>query len=325
MSYVVAIDENGLGPRLGPLIVTAVTAKCEGEGAKVAFGRPGRAFSERLGDSKGLVAYGHSELGEAWARAIAERTGRGGEARDPDALFAALSLDTSESLRTHCPPEHERQCWGRETERFVADDGIVAKVGRDLTRLAKKGVEVVRVEVSLVCTAAINRAVDRGASRFVVDLHAMERLVLAARASVDEDIVAACGKVGGYDRYSDHFGPLGGRLHAVVCEGRARSEYQFPGIGRVAFVRDADETHLLVGMASLVGKWVRDLMMMRVVRYHRELDEGLPMASGYHDPVTTRFIAQSALSRRKRGVPDECFVRRALPPPPPPPSPRGAS
>jgi len=313
MSYLVAVDENGLGPRLGPLIVTAVTARCSGDAAKVAFGRPGRSFGARLGDSKALVAYGDSALGEAWARAIAERTGHGRDATSPDALFAALSLDAPETLRAHCPSEHERQCWGPETERFVADDDTLGKVRRDLGRLEKKGVQIVRVEVSLVCSAAINRAVDKGMSRFQVDLHAMERLVLSARTHAGEDIVAACGKVGGYDRYGDVFGPLAGRLHAVLCEGRPRSEYQFPGIGRVAFVRDADESHLLVGMASLVGKWLRDLMMMRVVRYHREADESLPMASGYHDPVTTRFIAESALSRRKRGLPDTCFQRRALP------------
>jgi len=313
MSYLVAVDENGLGPRLGPLIVTAVTANCRDEaGAKVAFGRPGRAFGARLGDSKGLVAYGDSALGEAWARVLADRLGR--QASSPDGLFAAFSLDSSEALRAHCPRDHERQCWGHEEEAFSADDAMMAKVRHDLVRLEKKGVEIARVEVALVCSAALNRAVDKSMSRFLVDLHAMERLVLAARAHAGEDIVAACGKVGGYDRYGNQFGPLGGRLHVVLSEGRAKSEYQFPGVGRVAFVRDADETHLLVGMASLVGKWVRDLMMTRVVRYHREVDESLPMASGYHDPVTTRFISQSALTRRKRGVPDHCFQRRALPP-----------
>ncbi|WP_394826389.1 hypothetical protein [Pendulispora albinea] len=292
--------------------MTAVTAKCADDGVKVAFGRPGRAFSARLGDSKGLVAYGDSALGEAWARALAERTGRGHDLAHPDALFEALSLDPRSSLRAHCPSAHERQCWGREGEAFIAEDEMVTKVRRDLDRLAKRGVAIVRVEVALICNDAINRAIEKGLSRFVVDLHAMERLVLSARASVDADVVAACGKVGGYNRYSEHFGPLGGRLHAILCEGRARSEYQFPGVGRIAFVRDADETHLLVGMASLVGKWVRDLMMLRVVRYHREVDDSLPMASGYHDPVTTRFIAQSALLRRKRGLPDSCFERRAL-------------
>lgn len=311
--HVVAVDENGLGPRLGPLIVTAVTARCADEkAAKVAFGKPGKALAARLGDSKALVAYGDSGLGEAWARAIARRTGRGAGAEDPDALFHAIALDPKDTLRAPCPRDHERQCWGSRGERFTSSEEAIAQVARDLDRLEKRGVTVVRVEVAHVCTESLNRAVASGQSRFLVDLHTMERLVLSAREHAGEDLLAACGKVGGYDRYGAHFGPLSGHLHTVMEEGRARSEYRFPGIGRVAFVRDADETHLLVGMASLVGKWVRDLMMDRIVRYHREVDESLPSASGYHDPVTTRFIEASALARKKRALPDACFERVAL-------------
>jgi ribonuclease HII len=79
----------------------------------------------------------------------------------------------------------------------------------------------------------------------------------------------------------------------------------------VAFVRDADDKHMLVSMASLVGKWVRDLLMARIVRYHREHDPELPDASGYHDPVTSRFVAATRLARKKRALPDDCFERRA--------------
>ena len=76
-------------------------------------------------------------------------------------------------------------------------------------------------------------------------------------------------------------------------------------------MRDADDKHLLVSMASLVGKWARDLLMARVVRYHREDDADLPDASGYHDPVTARFVAATRLSRKRRALPDDCFERRA--------------
>jgi ribonuclease HII len=82
-------------------------------------------------------------------------------------------------------------------------------------------------------------------------------------------------------------------------------------VGRIAFVRDADERHLLVSMASLVGKWMRDLLMARIVRYYRDDDPALPDASGYHDPVTTRFIDATQLTRRRRPVEVDCFERKA--------------
>ncbi len=319
MQYVVGVDENGLGPRLGPLVVTAVTLRCDDDAAaKVAAGRPGRAFT-RLGDSKDLVSHGDTALGEAWARAAhARAAGLAGERalESPDALFHALCIDSQETLRARCPESHGAQCWTADEERFVAEPKLTRLVERDLDRLQKRGVTVARVEVLVLCAERLNAATDAGTSRFQVDLHAMERLVLAAREAMGSEVRALCGKVGGYDRYSEAFGPLAGRLHAVVEEGRARSTYRFPGVGEIAFVRDGDAAHLAVGMASLVGKWVRDLLMDRIVRHHRSFDGDLPLASGYHDPVTARFVEATALARKARGLPDACFERRALPPPP---------
>jgi hypothetical protein len=169
---------------------------------------------------------------------------------------------------------------------------------------------VMGARVAIVCAKRLNDGVERGLSRFDADLHAMERLVSSAARQARSDVVATCGKVGGFDRYGESFASF--LLHTPIVEGRARSEYRVPGVGTVAFVRDAEEGHILVAMASLVGKWVRDLLMRRIVRYHRESVPDLPEASGYHDPVTTRFIAATALTRKKARIDDECFVRRAL-------------
>jgi ribonuclease HII len=307
------VDENGLGPRLGPLIVTAVVAETEGPGHERAEKRARGAMRQRLGDSKKLVGHGDTALGEAWARAIARRMGITAPV-DPEALVHALSLDTPEALRAPCPSAHAEQCWSAEGEAFAAEPSLVDTVSRDLDRLATQGIHVLRVVSVVTCARRLNEAVDRGLTRFHADLHVMERLALDARARSTGDVVATCGKVGGFDKYSPAFGPLSGRLHAIVEEGRKRSEYSIPGLGRIAFVRDADDTHMLVGMASLVGKWVRDLLMARVVRYHRRSHPDLPDASGYHDPVTTRFIAATRLTRARTQLPDDCFTRRAWDP-----------
>jgi ribonuclease HII len=306
----VGIDENGLGPRLGPLIVTAVVARTSGAGHARAESRPRGALRKRLDDSKKLVAYGNSALGEAWARAIAKRMGHS-ELESPEALVRVLSLDPAETLRMPCPADHAGQCWDASGESFTCEPKLIAQVERDLERLEQVGVDVVRATCVVTCTRRLNDGIARGLTRFHLDLHAMERLALDARERSGRDLVATCGKVGGFDRYSAAFGPMSGRLHAIAEEGRARSEYAVPGLGRIAFVRDADARHMLVSMASLVGKWMRDVLMARIVRYHRNADPELPDASGYHDPVTTRFIEATRLDRRKRKLPDDCFERRA--------------
>jgi hypothetical protein len=178
-SVALGIDENGLGPRLGPLVVTAVWAREENGGH--AHRRARGAMRARLDDSKRLVAHGNVALGEAWARAIASRMGMQ-DATDPPGLLRALLLDDEKDLRAPCPGSHGDQCWNAEAEAFSADTALLRKVEKDLERLAAQGVEVVRAACVVVCAKRLNEGVDRGLTRFDMDLHAMERLALYARA-----------------------------------------------------------------------------------------------------------------------------------------------
>lgn len=304
----IGADENGLGPRLGPLVVTAVLARVTEEGARLAGKSPRGALSERLGDSKALLAHGDVALGEAWARAVVEREGL--DATSPDAVVHALSLEPKASLRAACPPHVEAQCWTIGEGGFEAPRAMVDVAHADLARLAARGVDVRLARTTLVCTKRLNDARTAGRSRFDVDLHAMESLVLALRELAGGEVDAVCGKVGGYARYGAAFGPLAGRLFAVEAEGPASSAYRFPGLGRIAFVRDADDGDLVVALASMIGKWVREATMESVTRHYGPGDDGLPRrASGYHDPVTAAFVEATRLVRRERGVPDACFER----------------
>jgi len=220
-----------------------------------------------------------------------------------------LVLDTRSELRRLCPSHVEAQCWSAHGEAFEAEDKLIGRVTSDLERLSSQGVDIVGLRSSVICTRRINDARHGGRSRFDVDLHAMERMVLDARERYQGELQAVCGKVGGFARYSSAFGPLAGRLHAIVEEGAKRSTYSFPGLGTIAFVRDADQSHLLVAMASMVGKWIREVMMTRIVRHYGYKEQAAALASGYHDPVTDRFVEATALVRQKRKVPDTCFER----------------
>jgi hypothetical protein len=311
----IGADENGLGPRLGPMVITAVMAQVTPEGERMVGRRPRGALAKRLGDSKAMIAHGDVALGEAWARALALRgCGRapfdGGPDATPDDLLHAIAADDRSALRAPCPGHVEAQCWSAEGERFTASDAMVETVGADLDRLAERGVELCAVRSVILCARRMNEGLDAGLSRFTIDLHAMERLVLDLRALAGEEVTAVCGKVGGFGKYGDAFGPLGGRLYAVIEEGRARSAYHFPGVGEVAFVRDGDATDLCVAMASMVGKYVREALMARVVRFYRDEAPELPDASGYYDPVTSAFMDATVLLRERRRVPDRCFERR---------------
>lgn len=306
MSFYVGIDENGLGPQLGPLIVTSVLARVSEEAARSMQDEPQRFLHGRLADSKKLVDHRHVALAEAWARVLGPK---GPAVPDPGELLEGLSLETMTGLQSQCPKEAIEQCWGTEAEDFVADAAHLAHAQADLNRLRELGIEVVWTRSSITCVLRMNQARSRGIGRMDLDLRAMEALILAARERAGEEIVARCGKVGGLMRYGAKFTLLSGHLATTLEETRSESAYQLAGLGRVHFLRDAEERDPLVSLASLVGKWVREVLMGRIVRFHRQRAEGLPDASGYNDPVTDRFVRDSLPLRRQLGIPDACFVR----------------
>jgi hypothetical protein len=314
--YRVGADENGLGPRLGPMIVTAVLARVSESGWDVASRRPRGALASRLGDSKAMVSHGDVALGEAWTRALVGRAcGRpesGVAPAHPDELVHAVAADSRDHLRSPCPSHVAEQCWSPHGEAFEAPESLVGEIHKDLDKLAAKGVELLGVRAVILCSKRLNEGVDAGKNRFVLDLHAMERLILDFNALAGGEVHAVCGKVGGFGKYSNAFGPLGGRLHSVIEESRKRSAYYFPGVGELAFIQDSDASDMLVAMASMVGKYLREALMARVVRFYRGDQPELDDASGYHDPITARFVDATRLVRDRRNVPDSCFERRAM-------------
>jgi hypothetical protein len=220
-------------------------------------------------------------------------------------------LEGATALREPCPKHAERQCWSPSAETFVADSELVDRVRVARSELAARGLSIVGVRSSVLCTKRLNQSKAKGHNRFVVDLHAMERLVLALRDHAGADVTAVCGKVGAMADYSRFFGPLGGWLHVVLERERERSSYRFPGLGELSFVQDADSQDVLVMLASLVGKWVRELLMARVASFYSDdvAVEEIRRPSGYNDPITARFVEATSLVRKKRRIPDTCFER----------------
>jgi ribonuclease HII len=299
----IGVDENGLGARLGPLIVTAVSAEVSTAGQALLARLPRGKIREDLGDSKRLMSHADVSLGEAWARMLT-----GDRWENPRALFEHLSLELPESLQKDCPSHIAQQCWGFDAEVFESTVELRTRIGGHLQKLRQRGVHVRDVLVASTCTQRLNRAKQNGHNRFVSDLHAMERLVLELRQRSGRDILAVCGKVGGMTDYDRFFGPLSGHLRTPLVVSRKKSGYYFPGIGEIYFVQDADARDPLVMLASLVGKYVRELLMARISRFHAASTEG-ERVSGYHDPRTATWVKATSARRRSLRIVDDCFER----------------
>jgi ribonuclease HII len=303
-TFHIGADENGLGSRLGPMIVTAVLAEADEAGERFLARKLPKRMREDLDDSKRLMSHTNVGIGEAWARALT-----GNSAQTPAALFEQLSHEGSSKLREPCPKVAHAQCWNAGAEAFCASDGQLSRAKKHVATFAERGVRLLEVRSSVVCTQKLNANRERGINRFVSDLHAMESLVLKLRERAGVPVLAVCGKVGGIGEYSKFFGPLAGWLHAIIVEGQAESAYQFPKLGQLRFVRDADAHAPLVMLASLVGKYVRELFMSRIASHYPAGAEDEARPSGYHDPVTAAFVDRTALLRKQRRMPDRCFER----------------
>lgn len=307
----IGADENGLGAQLGPMIVTAVLADVNEGGARLLGRKLPKALRRDLDDSKALVSCHDTSLGEAWTRALVEYLYQESPT-NPRELFRLVTLEEERSLRSRCPSHIEPQCWNTEREEFEATADQLRRIRNHLSFLEDRGVGLRGVRTQPLCAARLNELRRNGIHRFTADLHAMESLILHLRERAGRDVIATCGKVGGIGRYEKFFGPLSGHLRTVLGEARSHSAYAFPGVGELRFVRDADATDPLVMLASLVGKYVRELLMRRIARYYPEaIADGLP--SGYHDPVTMRFLSATHSSRIKLRVTNDCFVRSAEP------------
>ena len=228
-TYRIGVDENGLGARLGPLVVTAVLARVDAAGQVTLKRKLPKRVRQDLDDSKELVSHKDFSLGEAWARALCPA-----ELGRPSQLLERISLEDAGTLQKPCPEHVTSQCWSQRGEAFMAADDVVQRLRTHLAFLAARGVQIVEVRSSIVCTKRLNEARERGHNRFVSDLHAMERLVggaLERRRPPTCMPFAARWRHGGILQV---FGPQ--RISARRNESGTRTELvSFPRIGELHF------------------------------------------------------------------------------------------
>jgi ribonuclease HII len=260
-----------------------------------------------IDDSKETAAFGRMGVAEGVALAVLELAS-GAAPSNVDDLLHALLLDAPPELRARCPDGSRPQCWSVPIS-LPCFGGDVAEGRRALQTLARRGIHVRRAKSAVACTRLLNDRLALGQSRVELDLELMERLVLDARRTLSCEVLAICGMVGGIRNYVDKLRHI---PRASVVARRARGGAQVldvAEVGQVRFEIDADQNHFPVALASMIGKYLRELWMLRHNRFYQASDASLVDVSGYHDPVTRGFIRQSEKLRKRLGIEDACFVR----------------
>ena len=305
---VMGVDENGLGPRLGPLVATSVVLETP-RYARAALCERGLALG--LTDSKETGGFGRMGFIESVALALLNRGG-GGRPGSADGLLDRVSPELRQRLRACCPDDPTaEQCWAVDL-RLPAFGGDGSYGEALVDRLVgRSSLRIVDVRSRVACAGVLNAKLAAGKNKLAVDLELFEDLISSAHVCHGSPLLVVCGMIGGIRDYGSRLSRFDEHRVKPLAARRGQRRYMVDGVGEVRFEVDADARHLPVALASIVGKYVREICMRRIGEFYRQGDPGLKLASGYHDPVTTRFIEATEPSRRRLGIAPSCFRRRA--------------
>lgn len=313
MSHSVAgIDENGLGPKLGPLVVTgarfALAGAYDPQAFRRAFAGGATGAGARVADSKEVMAAGAMAAGETTVLALA-RLVSGETPPSADAFLARFA----EGAPGDCPPGARALCFGDDLAlpAFGGDGAGAAALADALgARLEAEGIRLASVRSQWLCPARFNAAFDGGAAtKADLDLAAFEHRIEAFAAETEGEGLYLCGKVMNLAFYSARM-TLPARFPLLRRqEARAESAYALQGLGTVRFLLDGDRIHPPISVASMFGKYVRELFMARLNRFFAARLPGHVPVSGYGDPVTRAFLRRAPALLAAEGIPADCFLR----------------
>jgi ribonuclease HII len=258
---VIGIDENGLGPILGPMIISGCSFEIEQD---IFFSSKKKEF----GDSKKIF-----KRAEKWTYSKGE--------------IIALSLLKVRSLFEILDKveiiieEFEKQFYINDIKlpiwaKFVSDQWT-------------KNVNFIDFKGYAIFPMKFNEMLKQG-HKFFIDL---KYFLETAHYLSDERSIALCGKIGGYTYYSKIFHLLGIKNFKILKENKGHSAYKVHYKDKeleIHFILDGDENYYPISIASIIGKYLRELFMMNLNVAFGSFDE-IPYSSGYkHDKKTYELL-----------------------------------
>ncbi len=180
---------------------------------------------------------------------------------------------------------------------------------------AAVGVGGWQVRGAIVCPSRFNALLDEGGKKGAVLAHALTRLLRWQRHRLigEDALTFFIDKHGGRNTYAamlQHALPDGVVLTGE--EGMARSSYRVHGLGRevrLTFQPRADREHFCVALASMVSKYLREVLMLEFNRFWREHVPDLKPTAGYPGDAA-RFLGVIRPAIEKLGLREEVLWRR---------------
>lgn len=316
MLHVIGTDEAGLGPNLGPLVVSATVWQMP-DGMSVAdlFDRlaeavapaAGEAGRERIAvaDSKKLYqsggSIGHLERGVLAALASLGRCPKGWQRLFDD-------CDPASAARRAAVPWYA----GYDEPIPIGCQDDAAGLGRRILAACRAaGVRLCAVRSRVVEPHDFNARLASCGNKGALLSDVTLGLAAELAAGLAGPVSMICDKHGGRNRYADllaqHFPDAFIEIHG---ESRQRSAYRFgPAERRIdaCFCTKA-ERFLPVALASMVSKYLRELAMRALNRYWTDRLPGLRPTAGYPEDAR-RFKKEILATQQRLGITDSMLWR----------------
>lgn len=314
--FVAGIDENGLGPKLGPLVITSALFELGSRYDREAFFKalsPRGGGAAKIDDSKAVMKFGGMRSGETAVLAMA--TAIGGQMPHRAGEFFDLVLDPAERDRLgRCPSGARGMCFDLQAPlpAFGADPVEIESLAGFYRKVFENsGIALRRVSATQLCPSDFNAAFDGKPelTKADLDLRAFEGRIRALMADASADALYLCGKVMGLMRYSPRMSLVDEYPLLRLSERKDLSTYVLQDLGEVRFVLDGDALHAPISVASMFGKYLRELAMAALNRFFETLLPDHEPASGYSDPATKKLICKALPLLEKKGIPPHCFLR----------------
>ncbi len=272
---VTGIDENGYGPVVGPLVITGISLVLPFDSI-YSVSRDILGFHRAIDDSKKVFKRSLKSYikGEQIALSILAKAGL-----SPRSFHSLLKLI---STATHYDiPDFPLPVW--------ADTYTTS-----FNSILDRNIAVDKIHLEIFEADKFNQMVERFRNKAFIDFFGFKLVREATGADV-----FMMGKIGGTKYYREFFRLTGEYPHTIVETHEV--SYYITNQTEIFFLLNGDELYLPLMLASIIGKYVRELYMKAICEKFG-LSGEIPYASGYkHDKKTDSLlerIRQSNLSSR---------------------------
>jgi ribonuclease HII len=299
MAVLAGIDEAGYGPILGPLVVSASAFSIPDSLLKadlwqqlrksIAIKKKHLAGRLLITDSK--KAYSRSAgIRHIQRTTLAVLRCLGAEPADLNSLLNFLCPD--------CPQRLKMYPWYSNGDTTPLDyDRADIKIVSDVfsSDMAQHGIRLLAVHSHCLDVAHYNKLIAAVKNKASVLFSTTAALIKSIWDNCsDENIQIIVDRQGGRSRYRKNLQRMFSELElAVINESQNSSSYELRNTDRkmrIHFVIKADQRYMPVCLASMVSKYVRELLVARINNYFLCHHEQLKPTAGYFKDGR-RFIA----------------------------------